>query len=324
MPTTAVATVEPRPSLPAHLAATAERARAYAADAVAENTKRAYQADWDDFAAWCKGSGLDAMPAAPATVALYLTDRAEILKTSTLRRRLTAITTAHRAAGHDLNTRATVLRDTWKGIQRRHGAPAKGKAPLLTDAVAAMVRTLPDTMTGLRNRALLLVGFAGAFRRSELAALRTEDCCIGPEGLTVTIPRSKTDQGGEGQVIGIPFGARPETCPVRALQQWMAAAAIEDGPLFRPLNRNGTVRAGAINDKVVVLVVKAAAEAAGLDAGDFAGHSLRSGFATAAARNGVTERIIQKQTRHRSLTVLRGYIRDGDLFRENAAGMVGL
>jgi integrase len=157
-----------------------------------------------------------------------------------------------------------------------------------------------------------------------LVALDVADLQFGRDGLTVTLKRSKTDQEGAGQKKGIPYGSNPDTCPVRAVQDWMAAAQIKDGPLFRPLNRHGQVKAERLSDRAVARVVQRAAEAAGLDAAQYAGHSLRAGLATAAAQAGVSERVIMQQTGHRSLPVLRKYIREGSLFRENAAAQVGL
>src|SRR3954451_15074406 len=195
-----------------------------------------------------------------------------------------------------------------------------------------MVATLGTDMIGIRDRALLLLGFAGAFRRSELVGLdvdaadatRAGHIEIGRAGITVRLMRSKTDQEGQGQAIGIPFGAKPATCPVRAVQAWIKAAGIQSGPLFRSVNRHGQVSAERLSDKGVALVVKRCAEAAGLDPRVFAGHSLRAGLATSAAMAGVEERVIMSQTRHPSTTMVRRYIREGSLFRENAAGKVGL
>ncbi len=186
-----------------------------------------------------------------------------------------------------------------------------------------MVSALPDSLLGTRDRALLLVGFAGAFRRSELCALRMSDLSFTQDGLTVTIRRSKTDQEGQGRKVGIPFGSNARTCPVVALQVWIEASGIERGRVFRSVTRHGKVN-GKLGSQSVALVVKRSAEAVGLDPANLAGHSLRSGFATSAAAAGATERSIMKQTGHRSLPALRGYIRDGSLFRENAAALVGL
>ena len=187
-----------------------------------------------------------------------------------------------------------------------------------------MMANLPDRLLGVRDRALLLVGFAGAFRRSELVSLNVRDLKFTNDGLTVTLRRSKTDQEGSGRKVGIPYGSSPETCPVRSLRAWLEASGIESGPVFRPINRHGQIRPSRLSDRAVALIVKRAAEAAGKDPAEFAGHSLRSGLATAAAIGGASERAIMKQTGHRSTAMVRRYIRDGSLFRENAAARVGL
>ena len=213
----------------APLADVAQRARDYAQAAKAANTRRAYRADWRDFTAWCEGHGRTALPAAPETVALYLTDLAGRRKTSTLQRRLSSIAQAHQLAGHaahDAPTRHATVRAVWAGIRRAKGTAQAGKAPVLTADVRAMVASLPDTLLGLRDRALLLLGFAGAFRRSELVGLDVGDLEAGRAGLVVTLRRSKTDQEGAGRKLGVPYGAHPDTCPVRAVQEWLDASGL--------------------------------------------------------------------------------------------------
>jgi integrase len=174
------------------------------------------------------------------------------------------------------------------------------------------------------NRALILLGFAGAFRRSELVGLDLQDCAFGKDGLTVTLRRSKTDQDGAGRKIGIPYGSNPETCPVRTIQAWIEQAALSSGALFRAINRHGQIQAGRLSGIDVARVVKKLALRTGLDATAYAGHSLRAGHATSAAIAGASERSIMKQTGHRSVQMVRRYIRDGSLFRENSAGKLGL
>ncbi len=310
-------------TLPATLAETVERAGDYARQAKAPNTLRAYRADWADFATWCQAHGLEALPATDSTVALYLTEAAERCKTSTLQRRLSAIAQAHKAAGHVPPTKGRVSM-VWQGIRRAKGTAQKGKAPARTQEVRAMVATCGDGLLGTRDRALLLLGFAGAFRRSELVGLDVADLDFGRDGLTVTLRRSKTDQEGAGQKVGIPYGSTPATCPVRNLQEWLEGADVTSGPVFRGVNRWGQVNAARLTDRAVALVVKRCAQAAGLDPALYAGHSLRAGLATAAAEAGVSERTIMAQTRHKSLPMVRRYIRDGNLFRDNAAAAVGL
>ncbi len=300
------------------------RARDYARGARAANTRRAYRADWADFTAWCQERGRSALPAAPETVALYLADRAEHCKTSTLQRRLVAIAQAHKAAELESPTTHASVRAVWSGIRRTHGTAQIGKQAAVTADVRAMVATLPDALPGWRDRALLLLGFAGAFRRGELVALDVADITSTRDGLVVTVRRGKTDQEGQGRQVGIPYGSRLLTCPVRAVEHWRVATGITSGPLFRPINRHGQVRPTRLTDQSVALIVKRAAEAAGLDAARYAGHSLRAGLATAAAAAGVSERAIMAQTGHKSVPMVRRYIRDGSLFNENAAADVGL
>ncbi len=187
-----------------------------------------------------------------------------------------------------------------------------------------MISRLPNSLLGVRDRALLLVGFSGAFRRSELVALDVADVAVTRDGLVVTIRRSKTDQEGEGRKIGIPYGSNPATCPVRALQDWLAQCGFTEGPLYRPIDRFGKVASMRLSAAAVADIVKRYAAAVGLKASDFAGHSLRSGLATSAAMGGASERSIMAQTRHRSVATVRRYIRDGSLFRENAVAVVGL
>lgn len=304
---------------------TDEVAKTYVAHAKASNTLRAYRADWNDFTAWCEARGVQPLPATPETVALYLSELAASgKKTSTLQRRVSSISQAHQAAGYDSPTRSSKVRAVMAGIRRVHGSAEKGKAPILVDDLRRMVAQLPDTLLGVRDRAILLLGFAGAFRRSELVSLDVADLEFTRQGLIVTLRRSKTDQDGRGSKVGIPYGSNPETCPVRAVQAWLEATGITEGPLFRPINRHGQIQPARLSGEGVAIVVKRWAGAAGLDPDKFAGHSLRAGLATSAAIAGVNERAIMNQTRHRSVNMVRRYIRDGNLFRENAAAMVGL
>ena len=319
-----IATSDPPPS-PAELAPAVERARAYAGQAKAPNTLRAYNADWRDFAAWCAAANLTPMPADPETVGLYLGDLAAAgRKASTLERRLSAIAQAHKLAGHPSPTGHPAVRAVWAGIRRVHGSAQEGKAPALAADMRAMVGALPPGLGGVRDRALLLLGFAGAFRRSELVGLDAGDVAPTREGLVVTLRRSKTDQAGEGRRVGIPAGQHAATCPAQALKAWTTMAGIAEGPLFRPVDRRGVVGPGRLSDRAVALVVKRAALAAGLDPDRYAGHSLRAGLATSAAAAGASERSIMDQTGHRSVAMVRRYIREGSLFRDNAAAKVGL
>jgi integrase len=217
-----------------------------------------------------------------------------------------------------------VVSEVWKGIKRKKGTAQHGKKPFLTPDLRRIIAELPQDLQGVRDRALLLAGFAGGFRRSELAALRVEDLETTPDGLIVRLGRSKTDQEGQGRPVALPYGSDPRTCPVRALRAWLQQAGITAGPLFRAVDRHGLVSGEALHADSVAYLVKRAAGRAGLEAVEYAGHSLRAGLATQAAMNGASELAIMKQTGHRSLTTVRKYIREGSLFRDNAATKLGL
>ena len=311
-------------NLPVSLAGYQDQAKNYARHAKSHNTRRAYASDWDDFARWCQPYGFVPLPARPETVALYLTALADALKTSTLGRRLATISQVHQAAGHETPTTAAPVRLVWAGIRRAKGTHQQGKAPAVTAEMRRMVDTLDERLIGVRDRALLLLGFAGAFRRSELVGLDLADVHAGHDGLTVTIRKSKTDQEGQGRKVGIPYGSHPHTCPVRSMAAWREKSELTEGALFRAINRHGKMQPGRLSDRAVALIVKRAALAAGLDPAKYAGHSLRAGLATSAAQAGVSERSIMAQTGHKSVMVARRYIRDGSLFRDNAAAQVGL
>jgi site-specific recombinase XerD len=303
----------------------ADRVRDYAAAARAENTVRAYRADWNDFVSWCRGKGVCPLPAPPEAVAVYLSERAETCKVSTLQRRLVAIAHFHKAAGLETPTDNGGVKSVWSGIRRVKGTAQEGKQPVLIEDLRAMVGTLNlRTPKGQRDRALLLLGFATASRRSELVALDVEDLRFNRDGLTVTVRESKTDQEGEGMRKGVPYGSNPDTCPVRGVQDYLRKLKLKEGPLFRRIDRWGNVAAERLSGEAVWRVVKCAAGACGLDPREFGGHSLRAGLVTQAARNGVEERVIMRQSGHKSVAMVRRYIREGELFRDNAAGRVGL
>jgi site-specific recombinase XerD len=318
--------MEIAPAAATDLIRLADETRAFLIAAKAENTLRAYRADWGHFQAWCGRHALSHLPATPETVALYITDLAASHKPATLRRRLTVIGRAHQTAGHPspASMHQPLVSETLKGIRRTLGTAQDGKRPLSTGDVLAMVDALPDTLQGVRDRALLLVGFAGGFRRSELAGLQIADIAVENDGLAIVLRRSKTDQEGQGRRVGIPYGSRPETCAVHAYREWVVAAALRDGPVFREIDRHGRVQGKALHKDSVGMIVKRAAGRAGFDPADYAGHSLRAGLATQAYLNGANELAIMKQTGHRSLATVRKYIREGSLFRDNAAAKLGL
>lgn len=308
-----------------------ERAKEYAAAGMAPNTLRAYRADWDDFARWCDDAGQAALPASASTVALYLTDKAGTVSVATLARRLSSIRGAHRQAGETPPV-SFALEQVWAGIRRAHGRPARPKRAMMVSDIRLAVQAMPDTLTAKRDRALILIGFAGALRRSELTAIELEGEGAGPVrvrfvagGLEVVIDRSKGDQLGEGAVVGVPHGANPETCPVLALQAWLEASGIKSGPVFRSITRWGLIGAQGLTPNVVARIVKDQAQRIGLDPAAFAGHSLRSGLATSAALSGKADSLtIQRHLRHAKGDTTARYIRDGERFRVNAAALAGL
>ncbi len=301
-----------------------EQVREFIRASKADSTLRGYQSDWKDFCGWCQAHGVCALPAMPETVASYIAECTARLKVGSIQRRLNAITEAHKAIGHESPTHSAIVMNTMKGIRRMLGTAPAQKAPALTDDIRAMVDAADAGLIGLRDRALILLGFAGAFRRSELVSLDVGDCVFGRDGLTVLLRRSKTDQDANGRKIGIPYGSNPETCPVRVLQEWLTASAISAGAVFRPLNRHSQIQTARLTPGQVARIVKKLAERAGLDPEKYAGHSLRAGHATSAAVAGASERSIMNQTGHRSVQMVRRYIRDGSLFRENSAGKLGL
>ena len=327
--------------VPAAIQPYAERAREYADLARSANTRRAYASDIRAFEEWCETKGTVPMPAHPSVVLSYLIDHAVTLKVATLQRRLAAIREQHAAAGLILDTSSAAFRDAWKGIKRGHGQPAAKKRPLMTSDLRRAVALLPNTLAGKRDRAMILLGFAAALRRSELAGIelvRREGAAWveeRPDGLVVHLGRSKTDQQGEGVEIGVPYGSNPDTCPVRNFRAWVKAAGLKAGPALRPINRHGKMAAEAITDRGVARVVQGAIEASALADGmspeeahrfaaTYAGHSLRSGLATSAAANDAPGHAIQRQLRHKRFDTTSGYIRRGQLFKQNPAGMAGL
>jgi site-specific recombinase XerD len=301
-----------------------EQVREYIRASKAENTLRGYRADWREFGAWCESHGICPLPAAAEAVASYIAECAGRLKVGSIQRRINAIAEAHKAVRLESPTHHAMVTNTMKGIRRTKGTAPAQKAPALTEDIRAMVDATDAGIIGARDRALILLGFASAFRRSEIVGLDVEDCTFTKDGLTILLRRSKTDAVGAGRKIGIPYGSNPETCPIRVLQSWMELAGISTGPLFRSISRHGRVRPGRLSGIDVARVVKKLAERAGLDPVKYAGHSLRAGHATSAAIAGASERSIMQQTGHRSVQMVRRYIRDGSLFRDNSGGKLGL
>lgn len=299
-------------------------ARGYFADRRAQSTRRAYETDFRNFEAWCAAHGLPSLPAAPPTVAVYLAALADAGKRpSTVERALCAIASEHRWTDAPWERASPTIVQVMRGIRRRHASePTPRKAALSDEDLERLVGTTGEGRVGLRDRAVLTLGWMGAFRRGELVALRVEDVTRTRDGLVVRVNRSKSDQEGRGAEKGLPYASRPSVCPVRALEDWLAVAGISSGPIFRGVDRFGRIGEAALSDRSVARIVQRAAAAAGLDPSTVAGHSLRAGFATTAARKGKGLDAIMRQTLHRSERVARTYIRVAGLFEHNAA--VGL
>jgi integrase len=326
MPVAAVSAIRKTASHDAYLLSLLQQAEATMRSCRAEATFRAYEHDWRMFSTWCQEHGFAPLPASCEATMLYATDLTKNQKRSlgTLKRRLAAVSQMHQQMNCESPTSGWEMKKFMAGLRRELGVAPKRKKPVLVPDLQKMLAGIPDTLLGRRDRAVLLLGFAGAFRRSELVAIDVEDWAAAPEGITVNVKRSKNDQEGKGRVIGIPRGQDQATCPVLAVENWRAAARIEKGPLFRVMNRHGRVLDKRLSGEAVGIIVKRYVWWLGYDVEDFAGHSLRSGLATSAAAAGKSERAIMSQTGHRSLNTVRRYIRDGSVFRDNAAGGLGL
>ena len=304
-----------------------QKAKIFVAAAKAPATLKAYRNDWRDFESWCREHKLTALPSTPETIALYIADRASTLASGTIARRLTSITKAHQASGYTdspATTRHFVVGETLKGIRRTMGTAQHGKAPLLSTDIRRIVAARREGLLGLRDAALVLIGFAGGFRRSELAGINICDLKFSADGVVVTVRKSKTDQESAGREVGLPFGTSQDTCPVRSLRHWLAASGISDGPVFRSVGRYGHVARRGLHKDSIGKLLKRAAGRAGLKVDEIGGHSLRAGCVTQAAMNGVREFIIMRQTGHKTVATLRRYIRSGEIFRENAAAGLGI
>lgn len=306
------------------LAPVMEQTREYLRNSKSEATQRAYRNDWKDFTAWCEKYSFPCLPSTPERVAMYLTHLADSgKKAATITRRLTAISQVHGAAGFESPTKNELVRSVLKGIRRSIGTAQDGKAPLVSADIKEIIGRLPQTLIGLRDKALLCVGFAGAFRRSELVALNFEDLEFADEGLVVAIRRSKTDQEARGRKIGIPILPHSEACAVRALKQWLAVAAITSGPLFRPVRLGGRIEDHRLSGFAVARIIKKRLPAR-FDASRISGHSLRSGFVTSACAGNAPLKSIMNTTGHRSLEMVMRYSREASLFRQNALSACGL
>ena len=301
-----------------------EEAKKHLANSKSENTKQAYRTDWKQFSEWCEKNGLHDLPADPETIVYYITFLGKTFKASSIKRKMTAISQRHETAGYQSPTKTALVKGVWDGIQRTIGIKEEGKDALWLDELRQIIDAIPqDKVIGVRNRALLVMGWAGALRRSEIISLQIEDVSITREGLILHLNRSKTDQKGEGQNVALPYGSHPLTCPVRSLEEWLVASGISEGPLFRRIDRHGNIM-GGLTPQSVRLIVKSCCEKVGLDPDKYGAHSLRSGFCSTAAKAGKAEHQIMKQTRHKRADSLQRYIKKANLFDDNAASGIGL
>jgi integrase len=302
-------------------------AQALARQAAAPATLRAYKADWQHFARWCAASGFVPVPAEPAIVGAYLASLAETHAPSTIRRRLAALGKMHRFNDLPWNPSHRDIQEPLRGLLRQHGRPAQKAAALTLAMLRQLLATCDTTARGRRDRALLLFGFAGALRRSELVALQVEDVALAAGGLRVRIPRSKTDPAGQGAEIGLPRGKHVETCPVRAFEAWQAVAKRKAGPLFRRISTGGHIGDTALHPDAVRRILSRRIGMAGLTIEGFermSAHALRVGFITEAYGKGVRDEDIMRHTRHRDLRTMRGYVQRAGLLAESPAGLLDL
>ena len=277
------------------------------------NTLRAYKADYKDFASFCIKHGFKSMPTDPKILSLYLTHLSKICKFSTLKRRLASISVIHRLSGHYIDTKHPMITENLMGIKRVKGSYQKAKKPILINDLKLIVNVIDkdkNEKNRFKNRALILLGFAGGFRRSELVAILHEDVDFVPEGVKIFVKRSKTDQSGEGMTKGIPYFSNPNYCPVISLKNWIEKSEIKSGKIFD------------ISDKSVALTIKKYTAIAGLDSNKYSGHSLRSGFATSTAELGAEERSIMAMTGHKTTQMVRRYIHEANLFKNNALNKI--
>lgn len=307
----------PVPVAPADLSLSLDRAKAYAGASRSDRTRAAYSSALGVFVTWCREAGAEPMPADPLTVAAYVAHLADTgRKPATIDLHVAAIAAAHRAGGFHNPAASEAVKATIRGARRALGTRQTRKAPATAETLRKMLRKIPDGPAGLRDRALILLGFAAALRRSELVALDVTDLERVPDGIIVHVRRSKTDQEGAGQEIAVPRGAKLKPC--EALDAWLKAAGITSGPVFRSVGKAGAVSAERLTDRSVADIVKRHAAAAGLDASLFSGHSLRAGFVTSALAAGADVLKVMHVTRHTAVTTLQKYDRRARAFDDHA------
>tara|TARA_Y100000591_G_scaffold203336_1_gene175976 strand:+ start:193 stop:1146 length:954 start_codon:yes stop_codon:yes gene_type:complete len=292
----------------------------------ANNTLRAYKSDFRDFSAFCAKHGFNSMPTEPKVVSLYLTHLSANSKISTIRRRLVSIGVVHKIKGHYLDTKHPVIVENLMGIKRKKGSIQTGKKPLLINHLKQIINVIDEQkiekIKKLRNKTLILIGFGGGFRRTELISIDHEDIDFVQEGVKITVRRSKTDQFGEGMIKGLPYFSNEKYCPVTNLKNWLILSKIKSGPIFRRFAKGSILTNHRLTDQTVVLIIKNYLKLAGIENQNFSGHSLRSGFATVAAESGADERSIMAMTGHKTTQMVRRYIREANIFKNNALSKI--
>ena len=293
----------------------------------ANNTIRAYKSDFDDFELFCIKNGFKSLPTEPKIISLYITYLStKDAKMSTLKRRVVSIGVIHKMKGHYLDTKHPAIIENIMGIKRRKGSMQKGKKPILINnlkkIINAIDENIKDEIKKLRDRSLILIGFSGGFRRNELVSLDYNDLDFVQEGLKITLRKSKTDQFGEGSIKGLPYFDNTQYCPVISISKWLEISKINAGPLFRRFKKGLRLSDNRLTDQTVALLIKEYLNLAGIDNKNYSGHSLRSGFATAAAESGAEERNIMAMTGHKSTEMVRRYIKEANLFKNNALNKI--
>ena len=290
------------------------------------NTLRAYKSDFKNFGIFCAKHGLDSLPTEPKIVSLYLTHLSKYSKISTLRRRLVSIGMVHKLKGHYLDTKHPIIIENLMGIKRVKGSIQKGKKPILINHLKLIINVIDkqeiDEIKKARDKTIILIGFGGGFRRTELISIDHEDLEFVPEGVKITIKRSKTDQFGEGMIKGLPYFANKEYCPVTNLKRWLDLSNIKSGPIFKRFSKGSVLTDYRLTDQSVVLLIKDYLNLAGIENKNYSGHSLRSGFATVAAESGADERSIMAMTGHKTTQMVRRYIREANIFKNNALNKI--
>ena len=293
----------------------------------ASNTVRAYKSDFNDFGLFCAQNGLKSLPSEPKIVSLYLTHLSiKDTKMSTLKRRLVSIGVIHKLKGHYLDTKHPSIIENIMGIKRRKGSIQKGKKPILISSLKKIINAIDQQNKGeikkLRDRSIILIGFSGGFRRNEIVSLDYDDLDFVPEGLKINLRSSKTDQFGEGFTKALPYFERTQYCPVISLKNWIKISKISSGPVFRRFIKGSKITEKRLTDQTVALLIKEYLKLAGINSKNYSGHSLRSGFATSAAESGVEERSIMAMTGHKSTEMVRRYIKEANLFKNNALNKI--